>query len=80
MRNISSTKRQYTGAEIAEAIMVYDELKRIGAVDKGRLDAQKIASDYRNEGWGKNVDFDVSPLRATVEELPPQELTSTVRS
>jgi hypothetical protein len=76
MKQISETKRQYDGKEIAEAVMVYDELRKIGAVDKGRLDAQKIAASYRNEGHGVDMDFGW-PLKVTVIDLPPEEAVIT---
>lgn len=68
MKTLSPTKRQYTGAEIAEAIMVYDELKKCGGVNKGVLDLEKIAAGYGKD-WHKDVDIQFHPLAATVEDL-----------
>jgi len=63
--------RRYTAKEIAEAVLVYDELRRCGAVSKGELDVDKIAAGYRKD-WGKDVDFDLDRLSATVTDLPPR--------
>ncbi len=68
MTTISRTKRQYTDTEVAEAIMVYDELRKCGGVNKGRLDLEKIAAGY-GKGWRQDVDIQWRPLAATVEDL-----------